>query len=337
MKMINQLKEDIIILINKSKIGQVNIDTLIIYFICMKYLCEKGTYDYEEVINYKHLYEINQNIIVMNRLLLKDKELYINKLLKYYSDVSAKDLLLEYLNLVEKPFKFDDGKSLFIGQIRTNSSFYDINGKTTYVYNKVVEKYYNQYKLFDEILGINNYYKKEDAIGDDYKYLYVHDDTPRYRFNRNNNEYTIIDKYIDKVNTILLYTNYNKISNIRNCGYLLKYIKYIIIDGSKAVVIFNKEEATGISIINYDKLKIDENKLKKIINNNRRQKDILIKVSYEEIRKNNYRIGFNLYQLENSNQIKDINKIVDENTKYLEKLNRINQTVENEVNKFLNK
>ena len=34
---------------------------------------------------------------------------------------------------------------------------------------------------------------------------------------------------------------------------------------------------------------------------------------------------------------KDINKIVDENTNYLEKLNRINQTVEQEINKLLNR
>ena len=39
--------------------------------------------------------------------------------------------------------------------------------------------------------------------------------------------------------------------------------------------------------------------------------------TYEELKENNLRIGFNLYQLEKNNEIKDINKIVDENTEYL--------------------
>ena len=41
--------------------------------------------------------------------------------------------------------------------------------------------------------------------------------------------------------------------------------------------------------------------------------------------------------LDKSEDIKDINKIVDENTRLLEDLNRINETVEEEINKLLNR
>ena len=52
---------------------------------------------------------------------------------------------------------------------------------------------------------------------------------------------------------------------------------------------------------------------------------------------NNYRIGFHLYELEKTNKIKDINKIVDENTNYLKRLNIINEKVEKEINKLINR
>ena len=63
----------------------------------------------------------------------------------------------------------------------------------------------------------------------------------------------------------------------------------------------------------------------------------LFKTNRKEILDNNSRIGFSLYELDKNNEIKDINKIVDENTELLEELNRINTTVEEEINKLLNR
>ncbi len=63
----------------------------------------------------------------------------------------------------------------------------------------------------------------------------------------------------------------------------------------------------------------------------------LFKTNRKEILGNNSRIGFSLYELDKNNEIKDINKIVDENTELLEELNRINSTVEEEINKLLNR
>ena len=63
----------------------------------------------------------------------------------------------------------------------------------------------------------------------------------------------------------------------------------------------------------------------------------LFKTNRKEILDNNSRIGFSLYELDKNSEIKDINKIVDENTELLEELNRINSTVEEEINKLLNR
>ena len=119
--------------------------------------------------------------------------------------------------------------------------------------------------------------------------------------------------------------------------FLIGFIKTIVLDNSKAYIAFKKPiEDHQVTIINTDKIK-DKTKLPSIIKNNRKQKDILIKINTSDIRRNNYRIGFNLYKLEKTNVIKDINNIVDENTRYLDRLNNINVMVQREINKLLNR
>ena len=95
-------------------------------------------------------------------------------------------------------------------------------------------------------------------------------------------------------------------------SYYLYLILFLNILKIHIIILFNNEINKEISIINYDNIK-DLNKLHSIIKNNRKQKDILVKTNYDELRENNLRIGFNLYQLEKDNEIRDINKIVDEN------------------------
>lgn len=336
--MIDKLEKDIINMLKRNRVG-LSINNFIIYIITMKYYIEKGTYKYEDVIMNEKLYEINKEIIRINKLHILEDDLYINKLLKDYKDISSKELLIEYLDSLNSPIKLNNNEeeSIAIGIPGSIYLFYDRYGKTTYIYPNNKEDYFDNYKILDEILDINNKYIYEKDIEiDNYKYLYIFDNTPRYRSDRYDNEYTIIDKYVDKIDNIILYTNYNKISNLRACRYLLRNIKTIIINFDRAIIIFNKDINNEISIINYNN-DISKDKLLSIVNNNRKQKDVLVKTSVDEIRKNNYRIGFNLYQLENNDKVKDINKIVDENTDYLERLNRINQTVETEINKLLNK
>jgi len=44
-----------------------------------------------------------------------------------------------------------------------------------------------------------------------------------------------------------------------------------------------------------------------------------------------------LYQNEKIDDVKNINEIVDENTKLIEKLSRINQDIEQEINNLINR
>ena len=78
-------------------------------------------------------------------------------------------------------------------------------------------------------------------------------------------------------------------------------------------------------------------KLEQIIKLNRKQKDVLVKVTPEDIRQNNYRLGFKLYQTEMKGENKSINELVDENTKLVDLLANINQDIELELNKLINK
>ena len=313
---------------------------LIEYLIHLKYLCDKDIYKYEEVIEKEEIYDISLDTNKLSYHNLKSK-LPINTLLLKIKKKNIKKLLLELLDYIDKPIEFnnDKDKVLYIDLLHDIIHYYNRYGNGTYI-SKTSIRLYQTFKVFDEILGINNTYIEKQDISDykDYDYVYIFDDIPKYRLNRYDNIYNDINKLIRNNKNIILYTNYSKISNFSDGRIISRYIKTIILNNTKAIMIFNNTESTEISIINYDKDKINSlDKLYNIIKTNRKQKDILVKTTYEELRENNLRIGFNLYQLEKENKVRDINKIIDENTRLLEQLNDINEDVENYWNKLFTK
>ena len=313
---------------------------LIEYLIHLKYLCDKDIYKYEDVIEKEEIYDISLDTNRLSYHNLKSK-LPINTLLLKIKKKNIKKLLLELLDYIDKPIEFnnDKDKVLYIDLLHDIIHYYNRYGNGTYI-SKTSIRLYQTFKVFDEILGINNTYIEKQDISDykDYDYVYIFDDIPKYRLNRYDNIYNDINKLIRNNKNIILYTNYSKISNFSDGRIISRYIKTIILNNTKAIMIFNNIESTEISIINYDKDKINSlDKLYNIIKTNRKQKDILVKTTYNELRENNLRIGFNLYQLEKENKVRDINKIVDENTRLLEQLNDINEDVENYWNKLFTK
>ena len=313
---------------------------LIEYLIHLKYLCDKDIYKYEDVIEKEEIYDISLDTNRLSYHNLKSK-LPINTLLLKIKKKNIKKLLLELLDYIDKPIEFnnDKDKVLYIDLLHDIIHYYNRYGNGTYI-SKTSIRLYQTFKVFDEILGINNTYIEKQDISDykDYDYVYIFDDIPKYRLNRYDNIYNDINKLIRNNKNIVLYTNYSKISNFSDGRIISRYIKTIILNNTKAIMIFNNTESTEISIINYDKDKINSlDKLYNIIKTNRKQKDILVKTTYNELRENNLRIGFNLYQLEKENKVRDINKIVDENTRLLEQLNDINEDVENYWNKLFTK
>ncbi len=78
-------------------------------------------------------------------------------------------------------------------------------------------------------------------------------------------------------------------------------------------------------------------KLFDIIKSNRKIKDVLIKTNENEIRSNNCRIGFRLYQMNLETKNRGINDIVDQNTLLINRLSNINKRVEVEIDKLFNR
>ena len=327
--------------LRKTKFLKSRENTFIIYLIYLKYLIDNKVYNYEEVILDDNLYEITHEIEFLNTFYLKKEHLPINKILIKIKDISTKDLLLEFLSYIEHPITFheENDNIIFINLRRYFINYYNPKGNTTYLINMMNSKDIELLKLFDTILGIkNNYIKGEDITLNNYDYIYIYDDIPKSRL-RVNNVFEKIRILLRNNKNIVLMTNYNKISNFQEGRFISHYLKTIIINDTKATILLNESNINkDISIINYDKEKISSlEKLQSIIKNNKKQKDILVKVSHNDLVENNLRIGFNLYQLEKECIIKDINKIVDENTKFLKRLNDINEIVEREINKLLNK
>ena len=97
-------------------------------------------------------------------------------------------------------------------------------------------------------------------------------------------------------------------------------------------------EMTGKVELDYDKSKIKSlDRLYEIIDNNRRMKDVLTKTTIKNIKENHFRIGFRLYQNKLVNDIRNINEIVDENTRLLSRLNSLNSDIAKEIDKLINR
>ena len=349
--MIDDLRMDLKKVLKTNGIPPVDryINYIVIYLIYLKYLCDTKKVDYEQIIHSKEFYNDFYLPDFIKYRFNEESAIDVNKLLRNIIDESIIDLVNSYLLFWKKNINFYpvNDKKVFYNTLNTGShvgividlTSYDINGNTTYILHNIKDNhFYDYYHVLDEILGNNNKYLEIDKIDfSEYKYFCIYDNMPRYLNNKYDDDiYQIIIKNINKVNEIILYTKYNKIGNFKEGRLVVRYLKNVIIKNNNAVLIFNKN-ANEVSIINYDNPKIVSfEKLQEIILNNRRQKDILVKASFDDIRKNNMRIGFNLYQMDKGKEEIDINKIVDDNTDLLRKLNHLNEEVEKEINNLFN-
>ena len=347
--MINNLISELENLLKKyqgfTSNGQINKNML--YLIYLKYLCEKKVYNYEDVIDNNGYTKINVPII--ERMLLK-KDIPINSLLRNISYCDVKDLLKEYIKIYqideiypikEKRIVYDLVNSCGSNFYDLDLSSYDVDGNTIYIYDdKVINNSYELYHLFDEILENNNeYFGMQGMDFTKSNYLYIYDNMPKYRFIKNDNIYNKTLELLKKINNIVIYSKYAKIGNFKEGRIIIHYLSTIIIRNENVALLINKDnEFNDVAIINYNDDKISSiDKLKEISEKRRKQKDVLTKVTYEDIRHNNMRIGFNLYQMQDDQEIQDINKLVDNNTQLLASLNDLNIIVEEEFNKIINK
>ena len=306
----------------------------------LKYLCDNGTLDYDTIMGMTDL----RNLKLDDDKLTFDQGINYQKYLHEIQYENLKDLITIYINNGKDIYNdlcFNDAKKLvYINLPIGNESFYDLEGKTTYVYKDYyILPFYQLYQFFDKVFGLHNEYKKLSEVNfTDYQELHFYNERGRFgSFALNEKIFDQIEKYINSGLRVILYSNYNHISNFKNGARIIKYLKNVIfLPQNRATLIFENKEHEEISIINFQKEK-DSEKLKRIITNDRKIKDVLIKVKCNEIYENKYRLGFRLYQLEYENKNKTINEIVDDNTRLIERLEWINEVVEKEINYLINK
>ena len=352
--MINDLRNDITsVFRNNKQYLPIRVkERLMIYIIYLKYLCETNKLEYEKVIHSDEIYgpkELYFGVVPIDNINVHG----LNALIRNFTNISAIDMLKELINELKDDNDFYSIKGKRIVDVwetgyyyrNEDLSMFDITGKTTYVISPQNEELIEYFKIFDEILGVNNKYLKRDEI--DYKKydnLCIFVKSPKYV----NNDDGVLFKYIYdslKLINVSLYSKFSRFSRFTLNGrskdkenrvldrFLARHIKTVLIKEDNMIIIFNSL-ANEISIINCNKLTRDE--IDDIITNNRKQKDVLVKTNYDELIKNGLRIGFNLYQKKKDNNEIDINKIVDENTYYLDELNTLNEVVERETNRIFN-
>ena len=320
------------------------VNECLISLLVLKYYCDNSVYSYENLVNNKIEEEI---YFPIDDLKVKIGNTRYTRLLPFIQYSKLEDLIKEYLN--DRSFDIDfinrEEKKVCI-PTQLVKELYDLSGNTSYVIDKLRVTNYDTavFKFFDKVLGVNNKYLKfEDIAKEKLNYIYLYDNIPKYRFIRNsdNDIYVIIRRILatTSASKVILHTDYKKVANLKELRFLLDSLeKVILYDDKNTFLFFTKNDSKEVSIINYNKDKIKSlDQLYKVIDNNRKQIDVLVKVSTEDIKNNFFRIGFKLYQNKTGEEVKNINEIVDENTRLIERLSRINKDIEEEINNLINK
>lgn len=304
----------------------------------LKYYCDNKTFSYEEIIEKE---KIKKTELPIEDGIIFDIE--YTHLLPMIQYCDLKQLIKEYICSKKTDF-IDEGKKLYFST-GLNIENYDITGNTTYVIDqlRIPANRVKKFKMLDKILDINNkYLELKEVDFNQYKTIIIYDNEPIYKFIRNNenNIYEIIKKILintkENVN-IILQTSFKKISNMKDARYILCYLSYVLLyDEEKVFLNFKKKDNDIISIIDYNKDKIDSvEKLKKIIEMNRKKEDVLIKIKEKDIKNNYYRIGFKLYQEGNENKEININALAEQNAKMIDELKNLDKEIQIEIDKLM--
>ena len=341
--MIDSLKYEIKKILSKDTkyVSDRVIELNLFYLFNLKLLCDKHDYKYEDIVSLDSKLEVNEYPIISLG------NIKINSLLSIIRYDSLEVLVKEFLSTyVKEPTFIPDNEKVICLMSKYNYSLYDETGNTTYVIDRLISYQYgiNVFKLFDEILNINNKYEEYNNINfDEYNYVYINDFAPKYLFikEREDNVYKMIFFMLRRhlhIN-VILHTDFKKVSNMNEFKSLVEYLdKVIFYDDIKTYLLFKNKEDKSVSIINNNKDKvIDISRLNEIIVNDRRIKDVLTKATTDEIANNCYRLGFRLYQDKIKDNKININEIVDENTRLIKELASLNREIEEEINKLMNK
>lgn len=336
---LNEIKKKLVTE-EKKYISTKQLKNYYILLLYLKYICQnKNINDY-----------YNKDILLSN-ISIDKEELYkefftknINELLIYFQTDNIYELTKEFIDK-ENYDIFRDIDNIFIKEEDNTLYYFNISDKN----NKILfyrTDYVTKVKLYEMLDEITNTYRKYEydfykVELDEIDNLIIIDDEPVYKYIQGDN---IIDKisniFFDNRNykgNIILKTTYSKISKLKS-DQLLSYLTKVCIyeNNQDAVLVFrraNDLESVSIVMIK-DNI---YNNIKEIITKNEENKEYLLKVSKSVIKSNNYRIGFNMYLPNRTEDVKSINDIIDENTKITEEISRLNKLIQQEMDKLISK
>ena len=343
--MYNNLSEEIRKCLIKvhNYVSKSTIDSFYILLLLLKYLCDIGKLDYKEII-------LDEDIsIVFNKI--KDEYGLLFGYTHFINNTSNKLLaLIQYENIKELVYDFLEanrkiGINLIDKAINNTCILrhfdlcnYNSFGGTTYIYtaDSYEKDAVAKFKIFDLILGVTNKYLYNGKI--DNNVVFIKAENPLYRLAKNDRVLEDVYKIIKENDIkIILKTQYKKISTFKDKELLNYYVSKVLINEdnneNEAIIIFEKRKDDNISILLYNNNdNIDD--LRERIENNK-EGNRLVKVKIDTIVNNGYRLGFKIYKNEVKEEVKGINDLVDKNRYLMDRLKRINEDIEGEINKLI--
>jgi hypothetical protein len=306
-----------------------------------KYLIEITGFDAMKIING----DVNETDKLLSLFNKKEIEYYDKRTINNFKNDFKKYKLYELL----KEIIFEDyyieifSDRVLENYIDQNKKYLFIGMPSKYVNNSNVDIYFDTRKitpkqtswnLLDKIQGIKrSYFTRNSKIKDIYDTIIIFSNNKEILDIVYSNDYTqFLSQF--KSSNLLIITEYENISSnkLNNNNYLSKISK-IIIDKNKIYMILKNEANTLINIQNICELK--DKQIKKTISSSNGIEDISINVPIDTIMKNNYRIGFNIYNKKPlKNKDKHILDIIDENEEISARIEKIGKIISTEIDKM---
>ena len=298
----------------------------LLYLIILKYKCDQGEYNIEDIIN---------SFIVddLSYLIRNTRDTAgINKCLANVKDLNPKEALLELLSDIKNRSKIKIPNNSIIANINDNDiNYYDPTGNSAYV-EKAYSIERNELKTFnlmDEILEIHNTYLSIEDIykKNNYDYLYIPSLSFSFDYNYKLNILDIINDNINNYKEIVLIPRANKVLNFTKGKNLIKYLNKIIFKYNAELHFINKKENNNINIIVYHYPNL-------LLNKEEPEKEEFI-ITEEEVKENHYRLGYQIYKLSKSPR-NSTSVIQEENERYISQVERLNELIKEDLEKLFN-
>lgn len=210
-----------------------------------------------------------------------------------------------------------------------------------YIYNTSSNLVTTKFKVYNEIIGINNsYYLSSDDI-DFKKYDKVFFYNTRYATDKT---LLSLKHYYYDINKFFMICNYSEISKYKESLLNLKsiimdkdkvYIEYMKLKELRTVEEIRRLEDSDIKVCLKELTNLDDDKLKEVVDSYEEKENVCIYASLKDFKNNSHRLGFKAYNRKFDLDRTKVLRLIDYNEKITSDIEKLNKEISQRIDEIV--